>query len=241
MSGNGFFGDSTCKEVTSLFAVFWKSVVMIAVGTFLLRIAGRKSISQLSVTQTVIMISIGSIIIQPFIEHNLWETIFAAAIFIAVLILMEYLEIKSSFFEFLFSGKTVAVVRNGKIIQENLKKMRFTEDQLSMRIRQEGLGDIQDFKYVLLEPNGQIGYELIDEAKNVTVRDLKKMLNEFKTDLLTEGGNQMKRKAAKNEALTNNNTPTESMDKDAYKTQYDGDPGLRGANRKSKHGKQGGE
>lgn len=94
---------------------------MIAVGTFLLRIAGRKSISQLSVTQTVIMISIGSIIIQPFIEHNLWETIFAAAIFIAVLILMEYLEIKSSFFEFLFSGKTVAVVRNGKIIPENLK------------------------------------------------------------------------------------------------------------------------
>ncbi|MEH7664633.1 YetF domain-containing protein, partial [Bacillus velezensis] len=143
-----------------MFTVFWKSVVMIAVGTFLLRIAGRKSISQLSVTQTVIMISIGSIIIQPFIEHNLWETIFAAAIFIAVLILMEYLEIKSSFFEFLFSGKTVAVVRNGKIIPENLKKMRFTESQLSMRIRQEGLGDIQDFKYVLLEPNGQIGYEL---------------------------------------------------------------------------------
>ncbi|WP_338084034.1 hypothetical protein [Bacillus amyloliquefaciens] len=105
-----------------MFAVFWKSVIMIAVGTFLLRIAGRKSISQLSVTQTVIMISIGSIIIQPFIEHNLWETIFAAAIFIAVLILMEYLEIKSSFFEFLFSGKTVAVARNGKIIPENLKK-----------------------------------------------------------------------------------------------------------------------
>ena len=52
--------------------------------------------------------------------------------------------------------------------------MRFTEDQLSMRIRQE-VGDIQDFKYVLLEPNGQIGYELIDD-KNVTVRDLKKCL-----------------------------------------------------------------
>jgi hypothetical protein len=81
----------------------------------------------------------------------------------------------------------------------------------------------------------------MDEAKTVTVRDLKTILQEFKTELLTEGGNEMKRKAAKNEALTNNNTPTESMDKDAYKTQYDGDPGLRGANRKSKHGKQGGE
>ncbi|MBY8913892.1 DUF421 domain-containing protein [Bacillus sp. YC2] len=224
-----------------MLAVLWKSVIMIAVGTFLLRIAGRKSISQLSVTQTVIMISIGSIIIQPFIEHSLWETIFAAAIFILVLILMEFLEIKSKFFEYLFSGKTIAVVENGQVISKNLKKMRLTESQLSMRIRQEGLGDIKDFKIVLLEPNGQIGYELMDEAKTVTVRDLKSILQEFKTELLTEGGNEMKRKAAKNEALTNNNTPTESMDKDAYKTQYDGDPGLRGANRKSKHGKQGGE
>lgn len=234
-------GDANYKEVTYLLAVLWKSVIMIAVGTFLLRIAGRKSISQLSVTQTVIMISIGSIIIQPFIEHSLWETIFAAAIFILVLILMEFLEIKSKFFEYLFSGKTIAVVENGQVISKNLKKMRLTESQLSMRIRQEGLGDIKDFKIVLLEPNGQIGYELMDEAKTVTVRDLKSILQEFKTELLTEGGNEMKRKAAKNEALTNNNTPTESMDKDAYKTQYDGDPGLRGANRKSKHGKQGGE
>ncbi|MBT2573624.1 DUF421 domain-containing protein [Bacillus sp. ISL-51] len=224
-----------------MLAVLWKSVIMIAVGTFLLRLAGRKSISQLSVTQTVIMISIGSIIIQPFIEHSLWETIFAATIFILVLILMEFLEIKSKFFEYLFSGKTIAVVENGQVISKNLKKMRLTESQLSMRIRQEGLGDIKDFKIVLLEPNGQIGYELMDEAKTVTVRDLKSILQEFKTELLTEGGNQMKRKAATNEALTNNNTPTESMDKDAYKTQYDGDPGLRGANRKSKHGKQGGE
>ncbi|WP_343310412.1 hypothetical protein AAHT65_14130 [Bacillus atrophaeus] len=43
-----------------MFAVLWKSAVMIVVGIILLRIAGRKSISQLSVTQTVIMISIGS-------------------------------------------------------------------------------------------------------------------------------------------------------------------------------------
>ncbi|MCC9024097.1 DUF421 domain-containing protein [Bacillus nakamurai] len=224
-----------------MLAVLWKSVIMIAVSTFLLRIAGRKSISQLSVTQTVIMISIGSIIIQPFIQHNVWETIFAAAIFVLVLILMEFLQLKSKFFEYLFTGKTIAVVENGQVIPKNLKKMRLTESQLSMRIRQAGLGEIKDFKIVLLEPNGQIGYELMDEAKTVTVRDLKTILQEFKTELLTEGGNEMKRKAAKNEALTNNNTPTESMDKDAYKTQYDGDPGLRGANRKSKHGKQGGE
>ncbi|MCY8817748.1 DUF421 domain-containing protein [Bacillus atrophaeus] len=225
-----------------MFAVLWKSAVMIVVGIILLRIAGRKSISQLSVTQTVIMISIGSIIIQPFIARNLWETILAASVFIFALLVMEILQIKTDFFEKLLSGKTITIVENGNINQKNLKKMRLTEAQLKMRLRQEGFGQIKDFKEVSLEPNGQIGYELYDEAKPVTVQQVRFLLNELKAELIqATGGILMKRKSAINEAGKNNNTPTESMDKNAYLTQYDGDPGLRGANRNSKHGKQGGE
>ncbi|MFS0654380.1 hypothetical protein [Bacillus sp. 179-C3.3 HS] len=50
----------------------------------------------------------------------------------------------------------------------------------------------------------------------------------------------MKRKAAKNEALTNNMTPTESMAHDQGKTQYDEQSLDRQANRNSHQGKQGG-
>lgn len=38
----------------------------------------------------------------------------------------------------------------------------------------------------------------------------------------------MKRKAEVNEAIKNNNTPTESMDPNSYKTQYHDDPNLEG-------------
>ncbi|MCY8856955.1 DUF421 domain-containing protein [Bacillus atrophaeus] len=167
-----------------MFAVLWKSAVMIVVGIILLRIAGRKSISQLSVTQTVIMISIGSIIIQPFIAHNLWETILAASVFIFALLVMEILQIKTDFFEKLLSGKTITIVENGNINQKNLKKMRLTEAQLKMRLRQEGFGQIKDFKEVSLEPNGQIGYELYDEAKPVTVQQVRFLLNELNAELI---------------------------------------------------------
>ncbi|MCY9108458.1 DUF421 domain-containing protein [Bacillus atrophaeus] len=167
-----------------MFAVLWKSAVMIVVGIILLRIAGRKSISQLSVTQTVIMISIGSIIIQPFIAHNLWETILAASVFIFALLVMEILQIKTDFFEKLLSGKTITIVENRNINQKNLKKMRLTEAQLKMRLRQEGFGQIKDFKEVSLEPNGQIGYELYDEAKPVTVQQVRFLLNELKAELI---------------------------------------------------------
>ncbi|WP_419889560.1 hypothetical protein [Paenibacillus xylanexedens] len=41
----------------------------------LLRIAGRKSISQMSVATTVIMISIGTTIVQPIANHELGKAI----------------------------------------------------------------------------------------------------------------------------------------------------------------------
>ena len=45
--------------------VLWKAIVMLLVGTLLLRIAGPKSISQLTVQQTVIMISIDRLLSNP--------------------------------------------------------------------------------------------------------------------------------------------------------------------------------
>ncbi|MDQ0223691.1 hypothetical protein [Metabacillus niabensis] len=49
----------------------------------------------------------------------------------------------------------------------------------------------------------------------------------------------MKRKVARNQALTHNNTPTESLPEgEAYEINDDQDP-MKGANRNSKKGQQG--
>lgn len=53
----------------------WKSVLLVLIGMILLRIAGRKSISQMSVATTVIMISIGTTIVQPIANHELGKAI----------------------------------------------------------------------------------------------------------------------------------------------------------------------
>ncbi|MCA1031258.1 DUF421 domain-containing protein [Bacillus timonensis] len=157
----------------------WDAIIMVLVGIFLLRIAGRKSISQMTVAQTVIMISIGSIIIQPIVETSVVRTIIAASIFIGFLVLMEYLQVKFNSFERFLTGESVEVINNGEIVAPNLKKLRFTVDQLEMRLRQQGIKNIQDVKIATLEPNGQLGYELMRHAQPVTIGDLEKMLANF--------------------------------------------------------------
>lgn len=54
----------------------WESLVLIVAGVILLRVSGMKSIAQMTSTQTVVMISIGTIIVrtnhqvQPFQNIN---------------------------------------------------------------------------------------------------------------------------------------------------------------------------
>lgn len=55
--------------------------------------------------------------------------------------------------------------------------MRLTVDQLEMQLRLHGASSIQDVKSATLEANGQLGIELTEDAKPLTVRDLKKLIH----------------------------------------------------------------
>jgi uncharacterized membrane protein YcaP (DUF421 family) len=154
----------------------WESLILAFSGMVLLRISGRKSISQMTIAQTIIMISIGSIIIQPIVERSVWKTVVAAAIFIVFLIITEFVQVHFNFLEKLITGKSLVVIQDGKIVKENLKKLRFTVDQLEMRLRQQGIARISDLKTGTLEPNGQLGFEYAYHAKPVTMGDLEKFM-----------------------------------------------------------------
>ncbi|MBM7583632.1 uncharacterized membrane protein YcaP (DUF421 family) [Bacillus pakistanensis] len=149
----------------------WKAVLIVIAGTFLLRIAGRKSISQMTLAQTVIMVGIGSLLIQPVAGKSIWTTIAVGAILILTLIVLEYAQLKSDNVEKLITGKAKILIENGNINEKNLRKLRFTVDQLEMKLRQQNVSKINDVKYATLEPNGQVGYELKQEAQPVTKQE----------------------------------------------------------------------
>ena len=158
------------------YSFIWESIVLIASGLILLRLAGRKSISQLTVPTTVVMISIGTLIIQPIIETSVLRTIGAAATIIAFLVVIEYIEMKYDVFEKILTGAPVIVIDNGQLVEANLRKMRFTVDKLEVRLRQLGIKKISDVRIATLEPNGQLGYELFYDAQPLTVGEFKKLM-----------------------------------------------------------------
>ncbi|MCD5325584.1 MULTISPECIES: DUF421 domain-containing protein [Pontibacillus] len=157
--------------------VILKSILMITAGVCLLRFAGRKSISQMSLAQTVIMISIGSIIIQPIIETSIWRTIVAASVFVLMLILFEFLQLKFNGFEKWITGKSRIVIQNSQLQTAELRKLRLSVDQLEMLVRQQGITSLSSLKTATIEPNGQLGYELKEEEKPLTIGEFKRLIH----------------------------------------------------------------
>ena len=159
-----------------MFLPFLKSLILISAGMLLLRISGRKSISQMTIGQTVVLISIGSIIIEPIVTERISNTLIAALTFILFLIFTEFTEVKFPLVEKFLTGRSTVIINEGKLHTDNLRKLRLTVDKLENLLRQQGIKNLADVKTATLEPNGQLGYELQRSAQPLTIGEFEKSL-----------------------------------------------------------------
>lgn len=181
----------------------WEAILIFFIGTFILRIGGRKSISQMTISQTIVMIGLGSLLIQPVSGRGLTITFAAAALLTLLMIASEYLALKIDILETLFTGKAVMVIENGKPNINNLRKIRLTLDRLETRLRQSGISSIEDVQYATIEVSGQLGYELKDNKKPVTKDDIAQLMTEIKQIKEMIGGNKATQ-AAESKGNSNN-------------------------------------
>ncbi|MFB5936612.1 DUF421 domain-containing protein [Peribacillus frigoritolerans] len=180
-------------------SLIWKSILIIIFGVLLIRFAGRRSISQMTISQTVIMISIGTLLIQPVSGKNIWVTFVIASILIATLLLIEFIQMKWDFTEKVFTGRSKVVIENGTLNEKNLSKLRLSVDKLEMRLRQNGIENIEDVHWATLEPSGQLGYSLTGKKKFATKEDIDK-IHEMLSHLISQNDISISQLQSKNKS-----------------------------------------
>jgi len=159
----------------------WVSIVLVLAAIAILRISGRKSLSQMTIGTTVVMLSMGAVIVQPIVDKGLWKTIAVIAIFNGVLIVLEMLQLRLKWLERFLSSKPIVVIENGQVHWDRLRRMRITQSKFEMRLRQIGFDRVDDIEIATIESNGEIGYTLKPEAQPVTKRDLRVLLDEMRS------------------------------------------------------------
>lgn len=170
--------------------LIWQTLLIFIVGTIILRISGRKTISQMTIPQTVMMIAIGTLLIQPVSGRGLWTTFGIAGLLVLSLIITEFIQLKFDNAETAISGKAVPVIENGTLIENNLKKLRLPVDKLEERLRQAGISSIRDVHYATLESNGQLGYTLKPEKQPATKEDIQNLITLVQNGQLLHTNNQ---------------------------------------------------
>lgn len=79
---------------------------------------------------------------------------------------LDFLGFRSAFFSRILEPRPVVLVKNGRILRNNLKTEMITEDELMSQLRQRGIEDIADVKECCLESNGEFSVIRFDGDTN---------------------------------------------------------------------------
>lgn len=156
---------------------FWKvllhSIVIFVLLIALSRIMGRKILSQMTYFDFVTAITIGTIT-GAYVTTEIrgaWVLVSPVVLTICTLGLA-FLTLGSLPARKIIKGEPVVVIQNGRILEKNMLKLRYTIDALEMQLREKGVFNFNDVEFAILEPHGQLSVLKKSQNLPVTPKDL---------------------------------------------------------------------
>lgn len=151
-----------------------RTVAMFVLTIPLIRLLGKGSLSKTTpykfVNYTIIalMITLISLGLVPNIIHS----IIALAVWIAFLLFLDYLSLKSKALHDAINGRETIIMKDGKVMEENLKEVKFTGEELLRELRSKNIFNLADVKFAVMESTGEINVMLKSDKKPITPHDL---------------------------------------------------------------------
>jgi len=151
-----------------------RSILFVVTLFAITKLGGKKQLAELSFFEYVSGITIGSIAGEVImgLEGNMFHGVLAVVIFGGFRYLVDVLSIKSKSFRDVIEGKATVLIKDGKVLEENMKKEKYTIDELNSLLRQKNVFKTADVEFAVLEPKGDLSVLLKKEMQPVTPKDL---------------------------------------------------------------------
>ncbi|SEJ50804.1 Uncharacterized membrane protein YcaP, DUF421 family [Dyadobacter koreensis] len=141
-----------------LFEVIFRSTVMFIILLLVLRIAGKRGVKQLSIFETVIIISLGSAAGDPMFYEDV-GLFPAITVFITIILLyrlVTWLTAKYKKFETFIEGETVCLIHEGKFSITQFKKESLAQDEFFSELRLKSVEHLGQVRNAYLESSGEV-------------------------------------------------------------------------------------
>ena len=171
--------------------VLIRTLIVYTVLILSMRLMGKRQIGQLDVTDLVTTLLLSEIATLPIEDPDI--PIINAIIPIIILLTFEVTSStilsKTPRLKNLFSSRPGFLIQNGKIDQKELSKNRISPDELMSELRQNGIGDLSEVAYTIIEPDGKISVIPKSNHRPATPQDLNiNVENDELSHILISGG-----------------------------------------------------
>ncbi len=136
------------------------------------RIMGKREVGKLSIQDLVVSLLIAELVAISI--ENYKDSMLFAIIPIIILIFFEisagYLSLKFNKFRNLIDGKPSLIINKGIINYKEMLKQRYSLDDLLLELRNNGIKNLKDVEYAILENNGKLNifkYNFLELNNNV--------------------------------------------------------------------------
>lgn len=155
--------------------IFVQAAVSFVILLILTRLIGKQQVSQLTYYEYINGITFGSIAanmatdsFDKFGDHLVGLLTYGVLTFLAALVALKSRKMRK-----LINGEPVVVIQDGKILENNLRKMKLNLDEFTMLLRLKDIFDFTQVKLAIIEPSGGLSVIKKSEYENVERRDLK--------------------------------------------------------------------
>ncbi|PLT34985.1 DUF421 domain-containing protein [Bacillus sp. V5-8f] len=154
--------------------VLLRSLLFITILFIFTKILGKKQISELSYFEYISGITTGSIAaeIMMGLDNHLMHGVIGIGLLTLMTLIVDWISIRSRKFSNFVEGKHTVIIKNGKILEENLKKEKYTYKELSSLLRKKNVFNIEDVEIAILEERGDISVLLKKEKQPLTAADI---------------------------------------------------------------------
>lgn len=152
-----------------------RSIISLITLFLVTKLIGKRQVSELSLFDYVIGISIGNFSAEMVInrEEQFINGIVAMVTFGIFAYTVAKLSIKSMSIRRLFIGVPTVLIDNGEMLVDAMRKVSIDVNDLLEEARSNGYFDLEEIAYAIMEASGKISFLPYDKNKPATKNDMK--------------------------------------------------------------------
>lgn len=154
--------------------IVFRTLIAVVFLFLLTKLLGKRQVSQLSVFEYITGITMGSIAayISLELEATWYVGLIALITWVIVTLAIEFLQLKSKKSRDFMEGQATVLIKDGKILEDNLKKERLSTDELMEQLRRKQIFKAADVEFAIMESSGEINALLARENQPLTPKHL---------------------------------------------------------------------